>query len=288
MAEKAMDEASGSSFAVFDKLLRRLFDKIGSGNATKKNSYSRLRDKLLLYISVLKISRREISSSFPCTTFTPIDSSLIAGRSTMSASPIPHLVDFLTAPLSKSTSGFPPTAVSTARLILAASLARVPEFAKYTLSATSPPAPLLAASIGAGIPWTAWRAALRTSLGLHPGTDTDTARDVKFVHVEDLDKINFEEVRKNDELVVSFGPGYLSVRAEAKDVWAWCPAPGSTSAAVDMEETRGSVVPISRRFRSPGPAPHQQGQRHHRPARARPPLRVCVCAYNRTRAGCRA
>ncbi|KAJ6448340.1 hypothetical protein C8R45DRAFT_162348 [Mycena sanguinolenta] len=166
----------------------------------------------------------------------------------MSASPIPHLVDFLTAPLSKSTASFPPTAVSTARLILAASLARVPRFETYTLRASDPPAPLLAASIGAGIPWPAWRATLRTGLGLGPGSPL-------FVTRDDLLRINLDELWKNDEIVVSFGPGNLCARAGAKDVWAWrdpryVQSPALAAAALDMEDARGSVVPISHRFRS--------------------------------------
>ncbi|KAJ7193340.1 hypothetical protein GGX14DRAFT_589171 [Mycena pura] len=73
----------------------------------------------------------------------------------MSSSAIPHVVAFLTRPL---LSAFTPSAVSTAQLILSASLAAS---ATYILNTTStPPAPLLAASIGANIPWAAWLSAL--------------------------------------------------------------------------------------------------------------------------------
>ncbi|KAF8157712.1 hypothetical protein K438DRAFT_1986333 [Mycena galopus ATCC 62051] len=57
----------------------------------------------------------------------------------------PHIVAFLTCPFSSG--AFAPTAVSSAQLILGASLASVLS-ATYTLTATPPPAPLLAVSIG--------------------------------------------------------------------------------------------------------------------------------------------
>ncbi|KAJ6480678.1 hypothetical protein C8R47DRAFT_595970 [Mycena vitilis] len=77
-------------------------------------------------------------------------------RFTMSSA-IAHVVSFLTRPLAAS---FPPAAVSSAQLILTASLANM-QSATFTLNATStPPAPLFAASIGAGIPWAAWLTAL--------------------------------------------------------------------------------------------------------------------------------
>ncbi|KAJ7624219.1 hypothetical protein DFH06DRAFT_1230016 [Mycena polygramma] len=75
----------------------------------------------------------------------------------MSPSAIAHVVAFLTRPL---VSSFASETISSAQVILTASLASTSS-ATFTLNATStPPAPLLAASIGAGIPWTAWLAAL--------------------------------------------------------------------------------------------------------------------------------
>ncbi|KAF7341141.1 hypothetical protein MVEN_01848800 [Mycena venus] len=100
------------------------------------------------------------------------------------SSAIAHVVAFLTRPL---LSAFPTVAVSSAQLILTASLASVPS-ATYTLNATSTPAPLLAASIGAGIPWSSWLSALGS-----------------------------------DEILLFYGPGYVKVRlgdAAVTDVWS--------------------------------------------------------------------
>ncbi|KAF7356546.1 hypothetical protein MVEN_00988200 [Mycena venus] len=103
----------------------------------------------------------------------------------MSSSAVPHVVAFLTRPLLPA---FSPAAVSSAQLILNASLATVPS-ATFTLKATSqPPAPLLAASIGANIPWTTWL----TALG-------------------------------SDDILLFYGPGYVKVRlgdAAVTDVWS--------------------------------------------------------------------
>ncbi|KAF7341118.1 Zn(2)-C6 fungal-type domain-containing protein [Mycena venus] len=102
----------------------------------------------------------------------------------MSSSAIPHVVAFLTRPL---LSVFPTVVVSSAQLILTASLASVPS-ATYTLNATSTPAPLLAASIGAGIPWSAWLSALGS-----------------------------------DEILLFYGPGYVKIRlgdAAVTDIWS--------------------------------------------------------------------
>ncbi|KAJ6527071.1 hypothetical protein B0H19DRAFT_1196376 [Mycena capillaripes] len=101
----------------------------------------------------------------------------------MSSSAVAHVVAFLTGPL---LSTFAPAAVSSAQLILTASLATVPS-ATYTLNATSTPAPLRAASIGAAIPWAAWLAALGS-----------------------------------DEILLFYGPGYVKVRlgdAPLATVW---------------------------------------------------------------------
>ncbi|KAJ6500465.1 hypothetical protein C8R45DRAFT_1210247 [Mycena sanguinolenta] len=108
----------------------------------------------------------------------------IASRFTMSSA-ISHVVAFLTAPLVPK---FSPAAVSSARLILSASLVNLPS-STFTLNATSaPPAPLLAASIGAGIPWATWLAALG-----------------------------------GDDILLFYGPGYAKVRlggAAVKNIWS--------------------------------------------------------------------
>ncbi|KAJ7154067.1 hypothetical protein C8R46DRAFT_1118604 [Mycena filopes] len=103
----------------------------------------------------------------------------------MSTSAIPHVVAFLTRPL---VAEFAPAAISSAQLILTASLASQ-QSATFALSATStPPAPLFAASIGAGIPWAAWMAKLSN------GAD----------------------------VLLFYGPGFVKVRlgsAAVTDVW---------------------------------------------------------------------
>lgn len=103
----------------------------------------------------------------------------------MSSSAIAHVVAFLTRPLLP---GFTPAAVSSAQLILSASLATLPS-ATWTLNATSaPPAPLLAASIGAGIPWATWLSVLGSG-----------------------------------DILLFYGPGYVKVRlgdAAVMDVWS--------------------------------------------------------------------
>ncbi|KAJ6517408.1 hypothetical protein C8R47DRAFT_1087221 [Mycena vitilis] len=105
----------------------------------------------------------------------------------MSPSAIAHVVAFLTRPL---VSSFAPEAISSAQVILTASLVSTSS-ATFTLNATStPPTPLLAASIGACIPWTAWLAALGTG---------------------------------NDDILLFYGPGYVKVRrggAPATDIWS--------------------------------------------------------------------
>ncbi|KAF8146648.1 hypothetical protein K438DRAFT_2028111 [Mycena galopus ATCC 62051] len=103
------------------------------------------------------------------------------------SSAIPHVVAFLTRPL-LSSGAIAPTAVSSAQLILGASLASVPS-ATYTLTVATPPAPLLAASIGAGIPWAAWFASFATT-----------------------------------EILLVYGPGFVKARLGAgqpvKDIWS--------------------------------------------------------------------
>ncbi|KAJ6450978.1 hypothetical protein C8R47DRAFT_311508 [Mycena vitilis] len=99
------------------------------------------------------------------------------------SSAIPHVVLFLTRPL---LSTFTAKAVYSAQLILTASLAPLSS-ATYTLNANSIPQPLLAASIGAGISWNAWLAALGC-----------------------------------DEILLSFGPSHFEVclgDTEATEVW---------------------------------------------------------------------
>ncbi|KAJ7038778.1 hypothetical protein C8F04DRAFT_1088470 [Mycena alexandri] len=101
----------------------------------------------------------------------------------MSSSAIPQVVAFLTRPL---VTEFAPAVVSSAQMILTASLASHPS-ATFVLNATStPPAPLFAASIGAGIPWPAWMAKL------------------------------------GSEVLLFYGPGFVKVRvgnAAVTDVW---------------------------------------------------------------------
>ncbi|KAJ7627829.1 hypothetical protein DFH06DRAFT_1480828 [Mycena polygramma] len=101
------------------------------------------------------------------------------------SSAIAHVVSFLTRPLAAS---FPPAAVSSAQLILTASLATL-QSATFVLNATStPPAPLFAASIGAVIPWASWLAALGS-----------------------------------DDILLFYGPGFVKVRlgsAAVTDVWS--------------------------------------------------------------------
>ncbi|KAF7359360.1 hypothetical protein MSAN_01278500 [Mycena sanguinolenta] len=104
----------------------------------------------------------------------------------MSSSAIPHVVAFLTAPLVPK---FSPAAVSSARLILSASLVNMPS-STFTLNvASAPPAPLLAASIGAGIPWAMW----------------------------------LEALGSGDDILLFYGPGFVKVRlgaAMVKNIWS--------------------------------------------------------------------
>ncbi|KAK7038323.1 hypothetical protein R3P38DRAFT_543142 [Favolaschia claudopus] len=103
----------------------------------------------------------------------------------MSSPAIPHVVAFLTRPL---LSAFPQPVVSTAQLILLASLSSV-KYGTYILNATAaPPTPILAASVGANIPWAKWLEALGS-----------------------------------DEIILFFGPGSVKVRRgteDVKDVWS--------------------------------------------------------------------
>ncbi|KAJ7279678.1 hypothetical protein C8J57DRAFT_1303944 [Mycena rebaudengoi] len=70
---------------------------------------------------------------------------------------VAHLISFLTRPL---LSAYAPATVTSAQLILNATLATVPS-ATFTVSASgTPPASILSASIGAGIPWASWFNAL--------------------------------------------------------------------------------------------------------------------------------
>ncbi|KAJ7465919.1 hypothetical protein FB451DRAFT_1561238 [Mycena latifolia] len=106
----------------------------------------------------------------------------------MSSTAIPHVIAFLTRPLLAS---FPAATVTSAQLILTASFASAPAMATFTLTSAAPPAPILAASLGACVPWAAWFAALA-------GNSTDT-------------------------VLLFYGPGYVKVRvgdAPVKDVWS--------------------------------------------------------------------
>ncbi|KAJ7740300.1 hypothetical protein B0H16DRAFT_1567137 [Mycena metata] len=102
----------------------------------------------------------------------------------MSSSAIPQVVAFLTRPL---IAEFATAIVSSAQVILSASLATQP-CATFVLNAASaPPAPIFAASIGAGIPWAAWMAKLGSG-----------------------------------EILLFYGPGFVKVRvgnAAVTDVW---------------------------------------------------------------------
>ncbi|KAF7305484.1 Zn(2)-C6 fungal-type domain-containing protein [Mycena chlorophos] len=98
-----------------------------------------------------------------------------------SSTTIPRLVAFLTRPLIGA--GVPPAAVTTAQVILSTSFSsQSPPAGTLTLCSTTPIAPIKAACIGAGIPWSAWYRAL-----------ADDAA----------------------QLVVSYGPGYLKTETLA-------------------------------------------------------------------------
>ncbi|KAJ7087683.1 hypothetical protein B0H15DRAFT_842843 [Mycena belliarum] len=104
----------------------------------------------------------------------------------MSSSAIPHVIAFLTRPLLTT---FPADTISTAQLILTASLASSPT-ASLTLTSNTPPMPIFAAAIGASIPWPVWFAALAS------GTES---------------------------ILLVYGPGYLKARVGAEpvtDVWS--------------------------------------------------------------------
>ncbi|KAJ7624266.1 hypothetical protein DFH06DRAFT_1339977 [Mycena polygramma] len=91
----------------------------------------------------------------------------------MSPSAIAHVVSFLTRPL---VSSFAPETISSAQ--------------RHSNATSTPPAPLLAASIGAGIPWTAWLAALGAG---------------------------------SDDILLFYGPGYVKVRrgtTAVTDIWS--------------------------------------------------------------------
>ncbi|KAJ7465956.1 hypothetical protein FB451DRAFT_1369761 [Mycena latifolia] len=105
----------------------------------------------------------------------------------MSSSAIPHVIAFLTRPL---LSSFPAVTVTSAQLILTASLSSAPAMSTFALTASTPPAPILAAVLGAGISWSAWFAALAG------GRDT---------------------------VLLFYGPGFVKVRvgdASVTDVWS--------------------------------------------------------------------
>ncbi|KAJ7726160.1 hypothetical protein DFH07DRAFT_853157 [Mycena maculata] len=103
----------------------------------------------------------------------------------MSSSAIHHVIAFLTRPLLAS---FAPTSVASAQLILNATLLPTPT-ATFSLTSTATPPPAIhAASIGAGIPWTAW----------------------------------FSALGGRRDLLLFYGPGYLKVRvgdSQVIDVW---------------------------------------------------------------------
>ncbi|KAJ7140295.1 hypothetical protein C8R43DRAFT_594534 [Mycena crocata] len=102
----------------------------------------------------------------------------------MSSSAVPHVIAFLTRPL---LAAFAPASVTSAQLILNASLS---SNATFTLtSTTAPPPSIQAASIGSGISWASW----------------------------------FNTLGGGRDLLLFYGPGYLKVRigdAQVMDVWS--------------------------------------------------------------------
>ncbi|KAJ7137958.1 hypothetical protein C8R44DRAFT_975903 [Mycena epipterygia] len=103
----------------------------------------------------------------------------------MSSSAIPHVISFLTRPL---LSVATPAAVTSAQLILSASLASALT-ATLTLSSATPPPSIYAAAIGSAIPWAEW----------------------------------FNALGGGRDILLFYGPGYLKVRvgdAPVTDVWS--------------------------------------------------------------------
>ncbi|KAJ7140235.1 hypothetical protein C8R43DRAFT_1109573 [Mycena crocata] len=102
----------------------------------------------------------------------------------MSSSAVPHVIAFITRPL---LAAFAPASVTSAQLILNASLA---SNATFTLtSTTAPPPSIQAASIGSGISWASW----------------------------------FNTLGGGRDILLFYGPGYLKVRignAQVMDVWS--------------------------------------------------------------------
>ncbi|KAJ7837242.1 hypothetical protein B0H14DRAFT_3141533 [Mycena olivaceomarginata] len=160
----------------------------------------------------------------------------------MSSSAVPHVVAFLTRPL---LAAFPFAVVSSAQLILSASLASQPS-ATYTLKAAStPPAPLLAASIGAGIPWAAWLAALGS-----------------------------------DDILLFYGPGYVKARlgdATVTDVWS----EETQGSVVPIARLAG---PHPSRAQPPAAAEHQHAPARRPPVCARARLPEAPGSRRRRRA----
>ncbi|KAJ7205475.1 hypothetical protein GGX14DRAFT_644674, partial [Mycena pura] len=127
---------------------------------------------------------------------------LIAGRFAMSTTTTTtNVITFLTLPLLGKVL---PAAISSAQVILAASLASVP-IGTLALTAEAPPAPLKAACIGAAIPWPVWFATLG-------GTAQCT------VHL-------------------LYGPGYVKARLGAAPVWRAASAPRPLPAAAPLPQS---------------------------------------------------
>ncbi|KAJ6500826.1 hypothetical protein C8R45DRAFT_979256 [Mycena sanguinolenta] len=142
------------------------------------NHFTSVPRSLLLGDSLHLLYPKFLNDLYACLYFYPI-----ARRLKMSSA-IPHVVSFLTRPLLPA---FSYAAVSSAQLILSASLAAMPS-ATLSLAPTSMPAPLLAASVGATIPWAAWLSALGS-----------------------------------DNITLFYGPGYVKVRfgnAAMTNVWS--------------------------------------------------------------------
>ncbi|KAF7313138.1 Serine-rich protein [Mycena kentingensis (nom. inval.)] len=104
------------------------------------------------------------------------------------SSTIPHVVMYLTRSLFEA--GIPATSITTAQIILNASLVAYSSAGVLELTHAPPPAPIFAACLGSGIEWCSWFAAL---------------------------------AKGNDKMTVLYGPSFVKVRIGAgplTDVWA--------------------------------------------------------------------
>ncbi|KAJ7138181.1 hypothetical protein C8R44DRAFT_766977 [Mycena epipterygia] len=121
----------------------------------------------------------------------------------MSSSAIPHVISFLTRPLLSIAA---PAAVTSAQLILNASLVSAPT-ATFTLSSATPPPSIYAAAIGSAILWAKW----------------------------------FNALGGGRDILLFYSPGYLKVRvgdAPVTDVWS-----EATQASVPISQQM-KLVPL--------------------------------------------